>query len=288
MSIIIKNKSENHLDLLKKPLGEQFFIDTPEMVCIMATFKTTKGVTSALIAPKMIKESIITMTLSEQKFARDEGKRLVAAALNGVPHANVVFHFNEHGHPMPSGLAPVRFNSYGGRMSILSHSDQATDILISNLPAILDRITARFGVIPSLNLRHGLCGIEPSRELVRYKARCVVASKACKAFEAANELQRAEIAHRVVVHGLERQARAFGIDLDAFTLPTIHEIEIIHANSSAPLSIGGEIRYRTTADIDFLLDANLMGSWAIGGQTSNGFGTVTYANPKKGVPYVGL
>lgn len=232
-----------------------------------------------------MKTTTFTFTLPPGAARRfgDTGRDMLALAMDGVPEAEKLFHYNG-GKPC-QGMPFTRIHSRDNRLIVTSVVSGTNDIVLAALPHISEKLAEICGARPSICVNKSSTGIRHSGRLRLYKARNIVVARgltACAKFEALTpDGQRAAV-HRVLCAGIERQANE--LMLDTPELPDVNGMEITFVANRAKLIVkDGKVReYGVVASAQFYWNAEINGSWAVGGLTSRGHGRIWYKKPNEG------
>jgi len=211
----------------------------------------------------------------------EQGRKVLAAALNGLPGSHALFHYGENGKPLPGGMPMVRMHSKRNTIEVITLGDEMTALFQSFVPQVFAKFFQQFSCIPSVQINNLEVEAKQTEKTFFYIAHSVILDRGLKAsakFEAMTEEERRIKAHGVLVRGLERQADALMIDMPE--PPILHATNIVRFHPSVQLISKQDVTHQhgISANIAFYWDAKINGSWAVGGLTSKGHGRVWYAN----------
>jgi hypothetical protein len=183
-------------------------------------------------------------------------------------------------HTPRSGLSPFRYSSArGGRsLDIIALGQDAVELLLAKGHIISTALAREFGTLPSDGREIGVCSIELSRTLLRYRISRMIIQKYGydEKYRAAEKEQKTghpssilrERVSEVIKRDLIRQAELMAIDI-----PEELEIGDVNIEDLRPVKVV-EHRYNLSGRIRFTMGYKLEGHWAVGHLASRGYGRI--------------
>ena len=211
-----------------------------------------------------------------------QSRELVAKVAQGIEDQEFVrsLLWVDASHTPRSGLSPFRFSSArrGRSLDIVALGQEAVELLLAKGHTISSALAKEFGTWPCDRRQIGVCSIELSRTLVRYRIPRMIIQK----YQYVEKFRAAEREHKngypstvlcdrvteVIERDLVRQAELMAIDI-----PEEIEIANITLEDLKPVKVVQD-RYNLSARVGCLMSYKLEGQWAVGHLASRGYGRI--------------
>jgi hypothetical protein len=179
-----------------------------------------------------------------------------------------------------SGLAPFRYLSTrrGRSLDIIALGQEAVELLLAKGHIISNALAREFDTLPSEGRQIGVCSIELSRTIARYRIPRLIIQKhqyeeRYRAAEKEHKEGRASAilcdrVRQVIKRDLIRQAELMAIDI-----PEELQICGVSIEDLKPVKVV-QGRCNLSARVIFMMSYKLEGHWAVGHLASRGYGRI--------------